>query len=64
MKFLNWLALIIAAVGAINWGILAILEKDLIAGFLSLGWEISRIVYIVVGVAGVWSLLFVRPGKV
>lgn len=60
---LNWLAVIIAAIGAINWGILGILQKDLIAGYLNLGWDVTRIVYIVVGVAGLWTLLFVRPKK-
>lgn len=60
-NFLDKLALLLSIVGAINWGLLALLEKDLIAGFIGLGPDIAKIVYIVVGVAGVWSLIFVLP---
>lgn len=60
-KFLNWLAVLLSVIGAINWGLMGILEKDLIMGILGLGWGISRIIYIIVGVAGVWTLIFVLP---
>lgn len=60
-KFLNWLAVLLSVIGAINWGLMGILEKDLIMGILGLGWDLSRIIYIIVGVAGVWTLIFVLP---
>ncbi len=60
-NFLDKLALLLSIVGAINWGILAILEKDLIMGIIGLDAGIANIVYIAVGVAGVWSLIFVLP---
>jgi uncharacterized membrane protein YuzA (DUF378 family) len=60
-KFLNWLGLILSVIGAINWGIFGILQKDLITGILGLDWDLSRIIYIIVGVAGVWTLLFALP---
>ena len=55
------LAAILMAVGAINWGLMGILEKDLIMGILGLGWSIARIIYVIVGVAGIWSLFTVLP---
>lgn len=61
INFLDWLALLLVIVGAVNWGIMGILQKDLIMGIIGLGWTISRIIYIVVGVAGLWTLLFVLP---
>ena len=60
-SFMNWLALLLSVIGAINWGLMGILEKDLIMGILGLGWDLSRIIYIIVGVAGVWTLIFVLP---
>jgi len=40
---------------------MGIAEKDLIVGIIGFGATISRIIYIVVGVAGLWSLIFVLP---
>lgn len=60
-NFLDKLMMILVVVGALNWGIQGILEKDLIMGIIGLGWSIARIVYIVVGVAGLWTLLFTLP---
>lgn len=60
-KFLNWLALLLSVIGAINWGLVGIFNKDLIVGFLGLGTDLSKIIYIIVGVAGVWTLIFVLP---
>lgn len=64
MKKLNavdWIALILVIVGALNWGIRGIAEKDLIMGIIGFSWTISRIIYIVVGVAGLWTLIFTLP---
>ena len=58
---LDWLALLLVIIGAINWGIMGILQKDLIIGIIGLGWSISRIIYIVFGVAGIWTLFFIFP---
>lgn len=60
-KFLNWLAVLLSVIGAINWGLVGIFNKDLIMGFLGLGMDLSKIIYIIVGVAGVWALIFVLP---
>ena len=55
------LALILTTIGALNWGSIGLFQFDLVAwicgGSASL---LSRIIYTVVGLAGVWciSLLF------
>lgn len=61
MKFMNWLAILLSVIGAVNWGIVGILNKDLIMGILGLGWDLSRVIYIIVGLAGIWTLFFVLP---
>lgn len=60
---MDTLALILAIIGAINWGLVGIFKFDLVAwlfGGQTAG--ISRIVFTLVGLAGLWcvSLLFRR----
>ena len=59
--FLDKIALIRAIIGGLNWGSIGLFRFDLVA-FLFGGSDslISRIIYILVGVAAVWciSLLF------
>jgi hypothetical protein len=57
----DWIALLLVIVGAVNWGLMGILERDLIIGIIGLSWDVSRIIYIAVGAAGLWSLVFVLP---
>lgn len=60
MKPLDLVALILVVVGALNWLLVGLLEFDLVAtitgnefGEVSI---LSRIVYILVGLAGVWTI--------
>lgn len=62
------LSLLLVIVGAVNWGLVGLFQFDLIA-FLFGGQAslISRVLYTVVGAAGIWSIsmLFVpRTGRV
>lgn len=57
----DWIALLLVIVGAVNWGLMGILERNLIIGIIGLSWDVSRIIYIAVGAAGLWSLVFVLP---
>ena len=54
-------ALILSIVGSLNWGLVGILRFDLVAWlFGGQTATVSRIVYTIVGLAGLWciSLLF------
>lgn len=58
MKFLNCIALTLVIVGALNWLLVGLFEFNLvdsIFGELSL---LSRIIYALVGLAGIWSIAF------
>lgn len=62
MNLMNKIALALIIVGAINWGLIGLFSFDLVAWIFggsqaALG---SRIVYGLVGIAGLWciSLLF------
>ena len=57
-KFLNATALTIAIIGALNWGLIGIFRFDLVAFiFGNMSW-ISRIVYILVGLCGLFLVSF------
>ncbi len=55
-KGLDYTALIIAIVGAVNWGLIALFRFDLVAfTFGNMSW-ISRIVYGLVGLCGIYLI--------
>ncbi len=62
---MDTLALILSIIGSINWGLVGIFQFDLVSWLFG-GQDslFSRIIYTVVGLAGLWciSLLF-RKGR-
>ena len=58
MKKLDVLALILVIVGALNWGLVAIGEFDLVAKLFGLEFgetnALTRVVYGLVGLSGIW----------
>ena len=60
---MDTIALILSIIGCINWGLIGIAKFDLVAWlFGGQGSVISRVIYTVVGLAGLWliTLLFRR----
>lgn len=56
-KNLDWTALTLVIIGAINWGLIGFFKFDLIATlFGGMDSLVSRIVYALVGLAGLYSL--------
>lgn len=59
MKALNYLALVLVIAGALNWGLWGFFQFDVVAWLLNGNTTgLSRLVYAIVGLAGVWSLSF------
>lgn len=57
-KYLDGTALTIAIIGAINWGLIGLFRFDLVAFiFGDMSW-LSRIVYVIVGICGIYLLTF------
>ena len=58
MKKIDTLALALTVVGAANWGLVALAEFDLVATIFGMEFgetsAVTRIVYGLVGVSGVW----------
>ena len=60
---LNKIALIVTIIGALNWGSIGLFQFDLVAWICGgAGSLLARIIYTVVGLAGIWciGLLFKR----
>jgi uncharacterized membrane protein YuzA (DUF378 family) len=66
MSGLDFVSRLLAGIGAINWGLVALAEFDLVAAVFGLEFgqtnPATRIVYGLVGLAGLWVIarLFVR----
>lgn len=58
MKILNNLALIIAVVGCVNWGLIGLFDVNLVAMLFGDMSMLSRIVYALVGLSGLYLLSF------
>ena len=58
--FLDKIALILAVIGSLNWGLIGLFSFDLVAFICGQMSITSRIIYGLVGIAGIWciTLLF------
>lgn len=61
MSPVDYVARILVIVGALNWGLVAIAEYDLVAELFGLGFgetsSATRVIYGLVGLAGLWELV-------
>lgn len=56
---IDWIALVLVIIGAINWGLIGIFGWNLImAIFGSVVW-LESLIYILVGLSGLWMIYFV-----
>lgn len=61
---MDTLALILSIIGCINWGLVGIFRFDLVAWlFGGSSALLSRIIYTVVGLAGLWCISFLFRKK-
>ena len=56
MKIIDKIALVLIIIGAINWGLIALFELDLVALLFGEMTSLSRIVYGLVGLSGLWGI--------
>jgi uncharacterized membrane protein YuzA (DUF378 family) len=57
MKSLTWIAVIVLAVGGLNWLLVGAFDFDLVATLFGEMSALARIVYVLVGVAAVYVLV-------
>ncbi|NTV41105.1 MAG: DUF378 domain-containing protein [Candidatus Moranbacteria bacterium] len=56
LNSIDWIAIILLAVGGLNWGLVGILNFDLVAAIFGDMSVLSRIVYAVVGICAIYVL--------
>lgn len=61
---MDTIALILSIIGCVNWGLVGLLQFDLVAWlFGGSGSLFSRLVYTVVALAGIWCISFLFRRK-
>lgn len=58
MKALNAIALTLVIVGCINWGLVGLFGFNLVDTLFGELSFLTKLIYIVVGIAGIWSIAF------
>ncbi len=58
MKTVDYIALIFVIIGAINWGLIGFFGFDLVKMIFGDMTFVSRVVYSVVGIAGLYALSY------
>jgi len=58
MKFnvIDWIALVLAIIGSLNWGLVGAFKFDLVATIFGDMSSLSRIVYVLVGLAAIYLI--------
>ncbi len=58
MKTLDYIALVLVVIGAVNWGLIGFFSFDLVKAIFGDMTVVSRIIYALVGVSGLYALSF------
>lgn len=58
MKALDYIALVIVIIGAINWGLIGIFQFDLVRVIFGDMSIFSRVIYTIVGICGLYAISY------
>lgn len=58
MKAIDYIVLVLVIIGAINWGLVGFLGLDLVAFLFGSMSVLSRIIYAVIGICGLYAISF------
>lgn len=58
MRFLDTIALLLVIIGAVNWGLIGFFDFNLVSALFGEMTTFSRVIYALVGVAGLYALSF------
>jgi uncharacterized protein len=59
LSTLDWIALVLVIVGALNWGLIGIFAFDLVAAIFGTMSVFTRIIYTLVGAAAIYILVII-----
>ena len=58
MKAIDYIVLVLVIIGAINWGLVGFFGLDLVAFLFGSMSILSRIIYAVIGICGLYAISF------
>lgn len=58
MKAIDYIVLVLVIIGAINWGLVGFFRLDLVAFLFGSMSVLSRIIYAVIGICGLYAISF------
>ena len=64
LMLLDTISLVLVIVGALNWGSIGLFGVDLVSSIFGVGSILSRIIFSLVGIAGLWSITILFKDKV
>lgn len=53
----DWLAFVLVIVGALNWGLVGLLDFNLVTEMLGVDSALSNVIFVLVGVSGVYLII-------
>ena len=56
INILDWVAIVLVIVGGLNWGLVGAFNFDLVATIFGVMSALSRIVYVLVGLAAIYLI--------
>lgn len=56
LSVIDWIALLLTIVGALNWGLVGSFGFDLVKAIFGENSKLTRLIYILVGLAGLYLL--------
>lgn len=59
MSAIDWIAMILVIIGALNWGLVGIFGLDLVAKIFGGIPVLAKLIYVLVGIAGLYLIYFV-----
>jgi uncharacterized membrane protein YuzA (DUF378 family) len=57
---IGWISTVLVIIGALNWLLVGLLNVDVVASVFGHMSTLSRIVYVLVGIAGLYEIYFAR----
>lgn len=60
LNLIDWLALILTIIGALNWGLVGLFKFNLVKAIFGEDTALSRLIYVLVGLAGLY-MIFLAP---
>ncbi|MCI9040213.1 MAG: DUF378 domain-containing protein [Clostridia bacterium] len=56
MRIIDKIALVLVIIGAVVWGIIGIFNFNVVDAIFGVDSIVSRIIYILVGISGLWAI--------